>query len=380
MTASLKVLIVDDDPGMLAVASEELQSCGHEVVEAGSGEEALSKLLKHDFALVISDIEMPQMNGLELVRHIRAMDDDSVSNVPIVMLTGRGDDAAIQSAFDCGASSFVQKPVNWLNFNYHLSFILRAGLAEKELRNSHKAAAKAGEARRDLMINLQHELRSPLHVITGYADVIGGTKENVSEDIQEAVDFMRVSALDINTRLSKIFLLSDLIGDDVVLNIRAISPRELFADVCSGLKNRHGFDTTGVSVDLPSDLVLPLDQTTFMKAAESILENALKFGNGKVSVTFATSANGGRAIDIADDGDGFELERASALLKVFGQSDAGLTRESTGLGLGLATARMIVELHGGTIKLDNSAELGGGLVKIIFDGFPEMNLSNDQAA
>jgi len=380
MTPALKVLIVDDDPGMLAVASEELQACGYEVIEAGSGEEALSTLTEHEFGLIISDIEMPKMNGLELVRRIRSMDDDSISNTPIIMLTGRGDDAAIQSAFDCGASSFVQKPVNWLSFNHHLSFIIRAGFAEKKLRHSHRASLEAAAARKNLMINLQHELRSPLHIITGYAEVINGAAENAFDDVREAAGFMHSSALDINARLSKIFLLSSLIGGDITLNFRQVSLHELFMDVRSGLKNRNGLDTSGVRIDLPPDLVLPLDLTTFMKAAESVLENALNFGNGSVVISYVVDDDGRCEINIADDGEGFELEHAAKLLKVFGQSDAGLTRESTGLGLGLATAKMIVELHGGTIELDNSPEQGGGLVRIILDPTVEANMANDQAA
>ena len=135
--SAFNILVVDDDPGMLAVASEELQANGYAVIEAGDGAQALSALEVAQVDLIISDLEMPRMNGLELVREIRALANDALSQTPVIMLTGRGDDKAIQAAFDCGASSFVQKPVNWLNFMHHLAFILRAGVAESALSLIH---------------------------------------------------------------------------------------------------------------------------------------------------------------------------------------------------------------------------------------------------
>jgi len=365
MNSPTNILVIDDDPGMLAVASEELLSHGHTVTEAGNGFEALASLEKERFDLIITDLEMPRMNGLELVREIRKNLDDMIAQTPVVMLTGRGDDKAIQAAFDCGASSFVQKPVNWLNLMHHLNFILRTGEAESALRVAHKESERAAAARKELMTNLQHELRTPLHVITGYADVLKASAGALDDDANEAVGFMRSSALDINTRLAKIFLLSDLIGGDANLKICSASPRELIVGVVNGLRNKQDLDTDGVKIDMPADLTAELDYKLFMVAAENLVENALKFGNGNVLITCEQTSDEMVIVDIADDGNGFTQGTGRDVLEAFSQGDAGLTRESTGLGLGLTTANMIVELHGGSIELDRSEALGGGLVRMV---------------
>lgn len=364
MESTAKILVVDDDPGMLAVASEELQANGYAVVEAGNGLEALCALDETRFDLIISDLEMPRMNGLELVQKIRSFSDDTISQTPVIMLTGRGDDKAIQAAFDCGASSFVQKPVNWLNFMHHLVFILRAGVAESGLRTAHKEAEKAAAARKELMTNLQHELRSPLHVIIGYADILKATPDSLDEGMTEAVNFMRSSAVDINARLAKIFLLSDLIGDDVELIVRPASPKELFMAVVSGLRNNDDLDLSGVKVDLPEDMLFEVDFKLFMVAAENVVENAVKFGNGEVLISSNKSTAEKIVIEVADNGEGFAVGAGRELLEAFSQGDSGLTRESTGLGLGLTTANMLIELHGGSVELGSSEALGGGLVTI----------------
>ena len=362
--SAYNILVVDDDPGMLAVASEELQANGYAVFEAGDGREALSAMEEAKFDLIISDLEMPRMNGLELVRAIRALDDDTVSQTPVIMLTGRGDDKAIQAAFDCGASSFVQKPVNWLNFMHHLVFILRAGVAEHALRSAHKAAKKAATARKELMSNLRHELRTPLHVITGYADVLKGKSTSLDESTCEAVDFMRSSAVDINARLAKIFLLSDLIGGDVNLTIRPASPKDIFSAVVSDLGRNRDLDVSGVEIDIPRDTLFDVDYKLFMIAAESLVENAVKFGAGRVLISCPEQTAEKTIIEISDDGEGFEADTGRELLKAFSQGDSGLTRKSTGLGLGLTTANMLIELHNGSIKLGRSQEMGGALVTI----------------
>ena len=362
--STYKILVVDDDPGMLAVASEELQAHGYAVIEAGDGREALSALEESQFDLIISDLEMPRMNGLELVREIRALSSDMISQTPVIMLTGRGDDKAIQAAFDCGASSFVQKPVNWLNFMHHLVFILRAGVAESALRTAHKEAEKAAAARKELMTNLRHELRSPLHVITGYADVLKATSGSLDGNMNEAIDFMRASASDINARLAKIFLLSDLIGDDVDLVIRPASPKELFSAVVNGLRNNGALDVGEVKIEISADTLFEVDSKFFMVAAENLIENAMKFGNGNVLISCAEEDTGKTVIEIADDGGGFATDAGRELLEAFSQGDSGITRQSTGLGLGLTTANMLVELHGGSIELSRSEELGGALIRI----------------
>lgn len=364
MASASTILVVDDDPGMLGVASEELQSKGYTVIEAGNGLEALTVLSETKLDLIISDLEMPRMNGLDLVRAVRGSADEIVSQVPIIMLTGRGDDNAIQAAFDCGASSFVQKPVNWLNFLQHLNFILRAGSAESALRESHREVAKAAAARKELMTNLRHELRTPLHVITGYADLIVAGSGSADGEINEAAGFMRASALDINARLSKIFLLSDLIGGDLEFNIRPAHLREIVVAVRSELKNSKDLNVDGVTIDVPESLSHPIDQKFFMIALGSIIENAINFGNGTVIISQVESTDGEIVLQIADDGEGFDLQSGNNLLEAFSQGDAGLTRASTGLGLGLATAKMIVERHGGRIELTNSGDLGGGLVTV----------------
>lgn len=103
---SLKVLMVDDESRMRKLVSDFLTRKGYEVIEAGDGEEAIDKFYEDkDIALVILDVMMPKMNGWDACKEIRMN-----SNVPIIMLTAKSDEASELNGFDCGADEYISKP------------------------------------------------------------------------------------------------------------------------------------------------------------------------------------------------------------------------------------------------------------------------------
>ena len=103
---SLKVLMVDDESRMRKLVSDFLTRKGYEVIEAGDGEEAIDKFYEDkDIALIILDVMMPKMNGWDACKEIRKN-----SNVPIIMLPAKSDEASELNGFDCGADEYISKP------------------------------------------------------------------------------------------------------------------------------------------------------------------------------------------------------------------------------------------------------------------------------
>ena len=103
---SLKVLMVDDESRMRKLVSDFLTRKGYEVIEAGDGEEAIDKFYEDkDIALIILDVMMPKMNGWDACKEILKN-----SNVPIIMLTAKSDEASELNGFDCGADEYISKP------------------------------------------------------------------------------------------------------------------------------------------------------------------------------------------------------------------------------------------------------------------------------
>jgi two-component system KDP operon response regulator KdpE len=101
----MRILIVDDEPQITRVLRTSLQSNGHEVTVASDGSEALALFMKAQPELVITDLAMPGMDGIELTREIRAR-----SQVPIIVLSVRSQDNAKVAALDEGADDYITKP------------------------------------------------------------------------------------------------------------------------------------------------------------------------------------------------------------------------------------------------------------------------------
>jgi DNA-binding response OmpR family regulator len=105
-----RVLVVDDDEGLLALERQILERDGHEVVTAGGGAEALSLLSDQSFGLVLLDVTMPAVSGFEVAAALRR--DQRHRRTPVILLTGRTDPEATREGFKAGASVFLNKPVD----------------------------------------------------------------------------------------------------------------------------------------------------------------------------------------------------------------------------------------------------------------------------
>ncbi|WP_122466166.1 MULTISPECIES: response regulator [Brevundimonas] len=132
-----RLLFVDDDPILREFARVNLASESCDVEVAADGVEALERIAEQPFDLLLVDLEMPRMDGFELLGRLR--EDPRTAHLPVVVETGREDVTAIDRAFRMGATSFVSKPLNWRLLTYQLRFVLRAARAESLVRRAAEA-------------------------------------------------------------------------------------------------------------------------------------------------------------------------------------------------------------------------------------------------
>ncbi|MGI9204623.1 MAG: putative bifunctional diguanylate cyclase/phosphodiesterase [Woeseiaceae bacterium] len=125
-----RVVVVDDDPGIQLLLSETLSGAGFIVATADSGAEAIDVCSEFDPDLVLLDINMPVMDGIEACAAIR---NHSTRDFPIIMVTSVDDAVSIQRAFDAGANDFILKPINWPLFQRRLDSVLAEWQKNREL-------------------------------------------------------------------------------------------------------------------------------------------------------------------------------------------------------------------------------------------------------
>ena len=126
----IAIIADDEDLGRLLLA-ESAAACGLEPLGFDNGTAALDAVLSRNVAIVLLDVEMPGMDGFAVCRRLRA--ESRLASVPIVMVTGHEDSAAITRAFEAGATDFIAKPVNWALLPRRLEYILRNAAAAERI-------------------------------------------------------------------------------------------------------------------------------------------------------------------------------------------------------------------------------------------------------
>ena len=121
---AVRILFVDDDPIMREFAVVHLSTDKAQVTLASDGVDALQSIADHPPGIVLLDLEMPRLDGFEVLGRLRA--DAATRELPVIVVTGREDVAAIDRAFEAGATSFLVKPINWRLLSYQIRYVLRA--------------------------------------------------------------------------------------------------------------------------------------------------------------------------------------------------------------------------------------------------------------
>ena len=235
----------------------------------------------------------------------------------------------------------------------------RASLAIENAR-TYAEAADANRLKDEFLATLSHELRTPLNAILGYARMLRSGIV-AAEKTPAALDIVERNAASLNRLIEDVLDVSRIISGRIRL---AIEPVDLPAVVRAAIATvQPAADAKGVAVETAVDAAtppLPADQGRLQQLIWNLLANAIKFtpSGGRVRVHVA-SAGGQIELAVSDTGIGISPEFLPYVFDRFRQGDASFAREHGGLGLGLAIARHIAELHGGTIRAE-SAGVGRG--------------------
>jgi CheY-like chemotaxis protein len=150
----VRILVVDDDPIMREFAVVHLSTDKAEVAVAADGPAALEAARRSAFDIVLLDLEMPGMDGYAVLEQLRS--DERSRRLPIIVMTDREDIAAIDRAFEAGATSFIAKPVHWRVLSYQLRYLHRTAENERSLvrqrTEARRLAHRAGEALRRVAV------------------------------------------------------------------------------------------------------------------------------------------------------------------------------------------------------------------------------------
>ncbi len=372
LSVGAKILLVDDDPVIRELASAKLSDAGYQPLHAENGAAALKVLRSNDVDLVISDIEMPVMDGFELTRNIRS--DRTISDIPVIVVTASDHAEAVDRVFAEGATSFLAKPINWTLFSQAVMFVLRASNAQKNLRIARDQAEAGARFKDALMSVMSHELRTPLNAIIGFGQLLSEQfGRNNDPQHREYAEYIVDGGKRLLGTVSDMLLASDVRSGPLELNETDVALGDLIEIAQNQVRTAPGASEAKFHLRVQnSDLEIRCDRALLSKALSKLIENAVKFSPAGVEITIAAALtkSGDLALLIKDNGPGIpkpDLEKISA---PFTQSDMSLKRSNEGLGLGLPMTKAIAAAHGAQFRLQSV--LGEGTRALIV--MPEKRL------
>ncbi len=363
----LKILIVDDRAENVASLRQVLDRDDLEIHAALSGNEALSLMLDHDFALVLLDVQMPGMDGFEVAELMRSH--EKTRTVPIIFVTAINKERQhIFSGYQAGAMDYLFKPVDPFIIRAKVAAFLelkRSQMAREELlvdlNRANARLQEISDLKSDYLSAASHELRTPLTVIKEFCSLV---HDEVVGPINEEQRRCLGSAVRNCTRLAD--LVNDLLDLDSIEsgNVHLVRDRVDLAEMLQVCWQ----DFEGRCVEAGQTLHLELPPTdpatgqalpSVLAASEKItqvvvnlLGNALKFtpAGGEIHVR-ATVEAGQVTVEVQDDGPGIAPADQQRVFEKFAQLDRLDGPGAKGTGLGLPISRKIIELHGAELEL-----------------------------
>ena len=367
MSSSLgTILVIDDNRMQRMVVARNLQQIGHLVREAESGVQALARLRAEPMDVVLLDIEMPEMDGYQVLEQIMA--DPALREIPVIMVTGIDDVTSAVTCIEMGATDYLSKPVNagLLRARIDNSLVKkRARDREQELyRQLQESFAKLQELeklRNDLTHMIVHDLRTPLtSIVTGFPTI------ELAGDLNE----LQREVFDMALRGGQTLLgmINDLL--DVSKMESGTMTLELAPFQVAAVVERAGQQVAALTTEKGIHLVVEIapeidtcvaDEDKLRRTLVNLLGNAVKFTpqSGTIRVGAQKTEDGSSLhFSVADSGEGIPPEAFEKIFEKFGQVESRQSGRRMSTGLGLTFCKMAVEAHGGRIWVES--ELGQG--------------------
>jgi signal transduction histidine kinase len=367
MSDVIDILLVDDEPRNLDSLEAVLADPGYRLLRAKDADSALKALLEHDVAAIVLDIKMPGTSGFELAQMIKAT--RRFRQIPIVFLTAYMiDDRDVIAGYGTGAVDYLTKPLNPQIVRHKVAvyadlFRKTRALAElnerleervrertADLERSEKALRTADYKKDEFIAILAHELRNPLAPLRFGLDILGKQEGEPSPVVARTLAAM-------NRQLDHMVRLIDDLLDISRVSRGVIDLKKDRADMATVIQ-------TAVDASLPflerrqHQLSLEVrpgafvhgDATRMTQIVGNLLHNAIKFTpeGGRIGVSLARE--GDRAVvRITDSGEGLAPDQLERAFEMFARVQQPGSTAERGLGIGLALARQLTEMHGGTL-------------------------------
>lgn len=346
----MRILVVDDDPIFCTLSQKRLAECGSVIDVAHDGATALQSAGQERFDLALIDLGLPDIDGFDLITRIHAM--PHAQHLPIVVVTGREDSEAIDSAYAAGATSFLTKPINWKLFEHHVLYVMRASMIERDARLARVRAEAESRIKDQVTSRVNNVIwpRVRQMVVSAERISVGIERVTRSEPLLAEADALLSCANLLKDDLSGMIFLTRAVSGDLSLHDDRFNVSSLLSELTRGIVDLVKSKGMQVAMSLPArEIEIEADREKLHKALRHLAENAIRYSPARTSLTIAADvlSDGSLSLSIADEGPGIAPDFLAMLLApLSGEQPVHGERLS---GLGLAMTKLIAEGHGGSL-------------------------------
>jgi signal transduction histidine kinase len=369
LPAGSHILVVDDVTKNLQVVGTMLRAQGYEVMPATSGPQALELVQMEPPDLILLDLMMPEMDGLEVCRRLKA--DPLTQPIPVVFLTASNEMEHLVKGFEVGAVDYVTKPFNPPELLARVRTHLELKHARDTIVRYGQELRRLNEEKNEFMGIAAHDLRNPLSAIKGYAEMIredadalasgevkdlkahaaelahhgckiGDTATRMAEMVQNLLDANRIERGEMKLHLAP----ADL-GHVLQSVIETQRPRATAKQQTIHLESaRH-------------PMMALIDSSLTVQVFENLLSNAVKYSPPGKNIFVRLKKHADRLrVEVQDEGPGLSADDQKKLFGKFARLSAKPTGGERSTGLGLSIVMKMVEVMNGKVWCES--ELGKG--------------------
>jgi signal transduction histidine kinase len=371
--SAVSVLLVDDDSTKRFALKTILAPLGENIVEAASGADALRQLLRQEFAVVLLDVRMPVMDGFETAQLIRQRPRSELT--PIIFVTALGQaETDMGRGYDLGAVDFVFAPVVPAILRAKVAVFVELYRAQQELRRYRTRLETLVEERTTALTainreleafsySVSHDLRAPLLAFDGLSKtLLDDYGDKLDKRAKDSLKKMRTASQRMTSVFDGLQTLFRLTSGEI--HREQLDVTEMAKEIAAELK------ATGsngqVQLEIAKGIKTSGDKRLIRILLSNLLNNAWKFSSTKTTpkvVVGTEMVDGETRIFIMDNGVGFDMISAHRLFGAFQRLHS--QTEFPGAGIGLATARRIVNRHGGRIWAEGAVGEGATFYFVI---------------
>ena len=381
-----RILIVDDDANNLRVFERTLEPLNLDIIKAHSGQQALEVAHRHDFFLILMDVQMPDMDGFETATLI--LGHPKTRHIPIIFVTAIAKDETFEfKGYESGAVDYLTKPINDTFLISKVSVFLQLWQQRQSLLENHKeveqlnqeltqtigelekarnAAEDASKLKSEFLSNISHELRSPLNAIMALSQILSKNKNDTfSQKEVNTVGIIHRSGKELMRLIDDILDLAKVEAGMIEIEVETFSLQNLLEGIVEQQAPIAAAKTQPLELELvlqASDQLPTMIQTDPLRLSQiirNLVANAIKFTpKGSVTISVKPLNQSHFSISVSDTGIGIKPENLKSIFEAFKQEDASVTRRFGGTGLGLSISSNMVQLLEGEIHIQSELNKG----------------------